>query len=167
MFGPPSYGSYGICIEPSFSTARLCFLDRGMVYAIAHIRGGGEMGRSWYEDHGKFLNKMNTFTDFVDCAQHLVDSGITAPDRMSTEGRSAGGLLMGAVLNMAPQLFKAAVAGVPFVDVMNTMCDPTLPLTVTEWLEWGNPNVKKWYDYMIQYSPYDNVEAKVGVLCSV
>jgi len=122
-----------------------------------------------YEEQGKFLKKMNTFTDFVDCAQHLVDTGVTAPDRLAIEGRSAGGLLMGAVLNMAPQLFRAAVAGVPFVDVMNTMSDPTIPLTVTEWLEWGNPNVRKWYDYMIKYSPYDNVAAKVGeaVTCGV
>lgn len=127
------YGSYGSCMEPDFSSARLPLLDRGMVYAIAHIRGGGEMGREWYEDHGKFLAKLNTFHDFIDCAEHLIANKYTSPSLLATTGRSAGGLLMGTVLNMRPDLFRAAVAGVPFVDLMVTMCDASIPLTVTEW----------------------------------
>jgi oligopeptidase B len=130
-----------------------------MAFAIAHIRGGGEMGRHWYLQ-GKLLHKMNTFTDFVDCAQYLVDKGYTAPDRLTAMGRSAGGLLMGAVVNLRPDLFKAVIAGVPFVDVINTVLDPTIPLTVIEWEEWGNPNKPDEYAYMRAYSPYDNLEAK-------
>ena len=153
------YGSYGVCIDPNFSTSRVSLLDRGMVYAIAHIRGGGEMGRSWYL-HGKLLHKMNTFTDFVDCAQYLVDEGVTASEKLTIMGRSAGGLLMGAVINLRPDLFRGVIAGVPFVDVINTVCDPTIPLTVIEWEEWGNPNQADEYAYMRAYSPYDNVEAQ-------
>mmetsp|Transcript_9927 Transcript_9927/g.10031 ORF Transcript_9927/g.10031 Transcript_9927/m.10031 type:complete len:772 (+) Transcript_9927:26-2341(+) len=152
------YGSYGICVDPSFDFKRISALDRGVVYVVAHIRGGGEMGRGWYEDEGKYLTKMNTFTDFIDCAKELIKSGITSSDRLGIVGRSAGGLLIGAVVNMAPELFKVAVADVPFVDVMNTMSDPTIPLTVTEWEEWGNPNQEKYFDYMLSYSPYDNVK---------
>jgi len=154
------YGSYGACIDPEFSPTRVALLDRGILYAIAHIRGGGEMGRTWYEDEGKYLKKKNTFTDFVSCAEHLIESGVTTASQLGTTGRSAGGLLMGAVLNMAPQLFKCAIAGVPFVDLMNTMCDPSIPLTVGEWEEWGNPNSMKYFGYMLEYSPYDNVAAQ-------
>jgi oligopeptidase B len=152
------YGSYGICIDPSFDAKGISYLDRGMIFAIAHIRGGGEMGRHWYETEGKYLNKMNTFTDFCDCAEFLIKSGYTQPSQLAISGRSAGGLLMGTVLNLRPDLFKAAVAGVPFVDIMVTMCDPSIPLTITEWEEWGNPNEKKYYDYMLSYSPVDNVK---------
>ncbi len=153
------YGSYGASIDPSFSSNRLSLLDRGFVYAIAHVRGGGEMGRSWYEA-GKLLNKKNTFTDFTSCAEHLIDEGYTSTDRLIISGGSAGGLLMGAVANMRPDLFKAVIAKVPFVDIINTMLDPSIPLTVVEYEEWGNPNEKKYYDYIKSYSPYDNVEAK-------
>lgn len=151
------YGSYEICIDPGFQTSILPLLDHGVTYVIAHIRGGGEMGRTWYED-AKYLTKKKTFEDFVSCAQHLVDTKITAPHLMTCEGRSAGGLLMGAVLNMRPDLFKASIAGVPFVDVMNSMCDSTIPLTTGEWEEWGNPNSRKYFDYMLSYSPYENVK---------
>ena len=151
------YGSYGMCVDPGFDARILPYVDRGVVYVIAHIRGGGEMGRYWYEEQGKYLNKRNTFSDFVNCAEHLIDTKITNPEKLACEGRSAGGLLMGAVLNMRPDLFKVAVAGVPFVDIMNTMCDPSIPLTTGEWEEWGNPNESKYYDYMLSYSPYDNV----------
>lgn len=154
------YGSYGINIDPAFDAKLLPYLDRGMLYAIAHIRGGGEMGRGWYEDEGKYLCKRNTFTDFVACAEHLIDEGYTKPEVLAMEGRSAGGLLMGAVLNIRPDLFTVALAGVPFVDVMNTMCDPSIPLTTGEWEEWGNPNEHKYFDYMLSYSPYDNVRAQ-------
>jgi oligopeptidase B len=133
--------------------------DRGVVYAIAHIRGGREMGRKWYED-GKFLKKKNTFTDFVNCAEHLVAEKYTSSEKLAIAGGSAGGLLMGAVANMRPDLFNTVVAHVPFVDVMNTMLDETIPLTVVEYEEWGNPNDKTYFDYMLSYSPYDNVEAK-------
>jgi oligopeptidase B len=154
------YGSYEISIDPTFSIARLNFVDRGMVYAIAHIRGGGEMGRNWYED-GKMLKKRNTFADFIACARHMIDEGWVASDRLAVRGGSAGGLLMGAVANMAPELFNTVVAEVPFVDVVTTMSDETIPLTVTEWEEWGNPrdNADD-YQYMKSYSPYDNVEEK-------
>lgn len=128
-----------------------------MIYAIAHVRGGGEMGRFWFEEQGKYLNKRNTFTDFIACAEFLVEHKYTVPSTLAIEGRSAGGLLMGAVLNMRPDLFNVAVAGVPFVDVMNTMSDPSIPLTTGEWEEWGNPNEHKYFDYMLSYSPYDNV----------
>ncbi len=153
------YGSYGVSIDPRFDPKRLSLLERGFVYAIAHIRGGGELGREWYEQ-GKFLHKMNTFTDFIAAAEHLIQEGYTRPERLAIMGRSAGGLLMGAVTNLRPDLFRAVVAGVPFVDVINTMLDPTIPLTVIEYEEWGNPNDPEFYAYMRSYSPYDNVEAK-------
>lgn len=153
------YGSYGACIDPYFVANRISLLDRGMIYAIAHIRGGGEMGRHWYLQ-GKLKQKLNTFTDFIDCAQFLVDRGITSPERLTAMGRSAGGLLMGAVVNLRPDLFHGVIAGVPFVDVINTVLDPTIPLTVIEWEEWGNPNKLDEYAYMRAYSPYDNLAAK-------
>ncbi|OQR98719.1 serine protease family S09A [Achlya hypogyna] len=153
------YGSYEICIDPTFSATTLPLLDRGVIYVIAHIRGGGEMGRTWYED-AKYLTKAKTFSDFVSCAEHLVATKMTQPSLLTCEGRSAGGLLMGAVLNMRPDLFQAAIAGVPFVDVMNSMCDATIPLTTGEWEEWGNPNEAKYFSYMLSYSPYENVKAQ-------
>ena len=153
------YGSYGHVMSPGFSSSRISLLDRGFVFAIAHIRGGGDGGRLWYEN-GKYLLKKNTFTDFIACAEHLVQEGYSAKDKLVISGRSAGGLLMGAVTNMRPELFRAVVAGVPFVDVINTMMDPTIPLTVTEYEEWGNPNEKEYYDYMASYAPYENVEKK-------
>jgi oligopeptidase B len=154
------YGAYELCTDPSFSIARLSLLDRGMVFAIAHVRGGGEMGRLWYE-HGKLLEKKNTFTDFVVVARHLVDSGVTRTRQLVALGGSAGGLLMGAVANLAPDLFAGILAQVPFVDPLTTILDPSLPLTVTEWDEWGNPLAdKEVYSYMKSYSPYENVEAK-------
>jgi oligopeptidase B len=153
------YGSYGASMDAGFDSRRLGLLDRGLIYAIAHIRGGQEMGRAWY-DQGKFLNKKNTFTDFIACARHLIDEGYTSSDKLAIMGRSAGGLLMGAVVTMAPELFKAAVAGVPFVDVVTTMLDASIPLTITEYEEWGNPNDKEYYDYMLSYSPYDNTMAR-------
>ncbi|WP_280356563.1 S9 family peptidase [Nocardia otitidiscaviarum] len=153
------YGSYEASIDPGFSVARLSLLDRGMVFAVAHVRGGGEMGRLWYE-HGKTLTKKNTFTDFVSCARHLVDTGVTAPDRMIADGGSAGGLLVGAVANLAPELFAGILANVPFVDPLTSILDPSLPLTVIEWDEWGNPLAdKEVYEYMKSYSPYENVAA--------
>jgi oligopeptidase B len=154
-----AYGSYGLGMSATFSSSRLSLLDRGMSYAIAHIRGGDEMGEKWRED-GMLMKKKNTFLDFIDSAQFLVDQKWTSPDRLVIEGGSAGGLLMGAVVNMRPELFRAVHAAVPFVDVMNTMMDPTLPLTVPEYLEWGNPNEKPAYDYMKSYSPYDNLEKR-------
>jgi oligopeptidase B len=153
------YGSYETAIDPSFSAARLSLLDRGFVYAVAHVRGGGEMGRHWYED-GKLLAKRNTFTDFVACAEHLVQEGWTSPACLVARGRSAGGLLMGAVANLRPDLFQAIVAEVPFVDALTTILDETIPLTVIEWEEWGNPNDPAFYEYMKSYSPYDNVEPR-------
>ena len=154
------YGSYEVSIDPTFSSARVSLLDRGVVFAIAHVRGGGELGRQWYEQ-GKFFAKTNTFTDFIAAAQHLVDQGITTPDRLAARGGSAGGLLMGAIANLAPSLFRAIVAEVPFVDCLTTILDETLPLTVTEWEEWGDPvHDPALYEYMRSYSPYDNVEAK-------
>jgi oligopeptidase B len=151
------YGSYEASMDPAFSSARLSLLDRGFVFAIAHIRGGGEMGRRWYLD-GKMQAKRNTFTDFVACARHLVDLGLTVPARLGARGGSAGGLLMGAVVNLAPELFGAVVAEVPFVDALNTILDPTLPLTVTEWEEWGDPlHDPDVYAYMKSYAPYENV----------
>lgn len=155
------YGSYEISIDPAFSVARLSALDRGAVFAVAHVRGGGEMGRGWYED-GKTLTKRNTFTDFVACARHLIDIGWTAPDRLVAEGGSAGGLLMGAVANLAPELFTGIVADVPFVDPLTSILDPELPLTVIEWDEWGNPLTDPAvYEYMRSYSPYENVRKGV------
>ena len=153
------YGSYGILTEPSFSPERVSLLQRGVVFAMAHIRGSADMGRHWYDD-GKLMNKKNTFTDFIACAEHLIAEGYTSADRLAISGGSAGGLLMGAVTNMRPDLFNAVVAHVPFVDVVNTMLDPTLPLTVTEYEEWGNPNEKEAYEYIKSYAPYENVEAK-------
>ncbi|MFQ5490598.1 MAG: S9 family peptidase [Phycisphaerae bacterium] len=153
------YGSYEASMDPTFSLTRVSLLDRGVIYAIAHIRGGGEMGRMWYEN-GKYLHKKNTFTDFIACAEHLIAFHYTNPDKIAIQGGSAGGLLMGAVTNMRPDLFHAVVAQVPFVDVVTTMLDTAIPLTVIEYEEWGNPNVKKYFDYMLTYSPVDNVGAK-------
>ncbi|MBO0722318.1 MAG: S9 family peptidase, partial [Blastocatellia bacterium] len=153
------YGSYGISNDVNFAANRLSLLDRGVIYAIAHIRGGGELGKEWH-DQGKMMAKRNTFTDFIACAEQLVKEKYTSTDRLVITGGSAGGLLMGAVTNMRPDLFKAVVSYVPFVDVMNTMLDNSLPLTVGEYLEWGNPNEKPAYDYMRSYSPYDNIEKK-------
>ena len=153
------YGSYGFSQDARFSSARLSLLDRGFVYAIAHIRGGQEMGRYWYED-GKLLKKKNTFTDFIDCAKFLIAENYTNSSVLFAEGGSAGGLLVGAVANMAPELFKGILAGVPFVDVVTTMLDESIPLTTSEYDEWGNPNDSVYYAYMLSYSPYDNVEAK-------
>ncbi|GAA4489804.1 S9 family peptidase [Rhodococcus olei] len=153
------YGSYESSTDPGFSVARLSLLDRGMVFAVAHVRGGGEMGRRWYED-GKMLSKKNTFTDFVCCARHLVDTGRTTPRLMVADGGSAGGLLMGAVANLAPELFAGILANVPFVDPLTSILDPSLPLTVIEWDEWGNPLADRdVYEYMKSYSPYENVGA--------
>src|SRR5690606_31811924 len=153
------YGSYEISIDPYFSVSRLSYLDRGVVYAIAHIRGGGEMGRSWYEN-GRMEHKHNTFTDFVACADEVVSSGWVATGRLAAEGRSAGGLLMGAVLNMAPEKFRVVHAGVPFVDALTTILDPSLPLTVGEWEEWGNPvESPEVYAMMRTYSPYENIRS--------
>ncbi|MBP6722707.1 MAG: S9 family peptidase, partial [Bacteroidia bacterium] len=153
------YGAYGHTVDPSFSSARLSLLDRGMVYAIAHIRGGGAMGRPWYEA-GRLLQKRNSFTDFIACAEHLIALGITEPRKLAISGGSAGGLLMGAVVNMRPDLFQAVDASVPFVDLMNTMLDASIPLTVIEYDEWGNPNEEEFFKYMLSYSPYDNVKAQ-------
>jgi oligopeptidase B len=153
------YGAYGGSSDPYFSSNRLSLLDRGFVYALAQIRGGGEMGRTWYEQ-GKLLNKKNTFTDFIACAEFLVQERYTSADRLCIEGGSAGGLLIGSVVNLNPGLFRAAIADVPFVDVLNTMLDPTIPLTVTEYEEWGNPNLREYYDYIKSYAPYENVKAQ-------
>ncbi len=152
------YGSYGSNVDATFRSARLSLLDRGFVFAIAHIRGSETLGREWYED-GKLLKKKNTFTDFIDAAEHLISEGYTQSDRLFAEGRSAGGLLMGAVYNLRPDLWKGVLAGVPFVDVVTTMLEPDIPLTSGEWDEWGDPRKKEYYDYMLSYSPYDNVEA--------
>ncbi|MGE5341110.1 MAG: S9 family peptidase [Candidatus Omnitrophota bacterium] len=153
------YGSYGMSTDPTFHASRLSILDRGFIYAIAHIRGGQEMGRQWYED-GKLLKKKNTFTDFIDCAKYLIAEKFTNPSKLFASGGSAGGLLMGAVVNLRPDLFKAVIAEVPFVDVVTTMLDKSIPLTTGEFDEWGNPENKTDYDYMLSYSPYDNVQAK-------
>jgi oligopeptidase B len=151
-----AYGSYGISNDVDFSSNRLSLLDRGVIYAVAHIRGGGELGKEWH-DQGKMMLKKNTFTDFIACAEYLISSGDTTAERLVITGGSAGGLLMGAVANMRPDLFRAIVSYVPFVDVMNTMLDASLPLTVGEYLEWGDPNEKPAYDYMRSYSPYENI----------
>ncbi len=153
------YGSYGNSMEPYFSSVRLSLLDRGFVYAIAHIRGGEEMGRHWYED-GKLLKKINTFNDFIDCGEYLIDQKYTSKGQLYAMGGSAGGLLMGAISNMRPDLWNGIVSAVPFVDVITTMLDETIPLTTGEYDEWGNPNDKEYYDYIKSYSPYDNLEAK-------
>ncbi len=155
-----AYGAYEMSYDPAFSIARLSLLDRGAAFAIAHVRGGGEMGRRWY-DAGKLEHKQNTFSDFVACARHLVDAGWTTHDRLVGEGASAGGLLIGAVANQAPEVFAGLVAGVPFVDALTSMLDASLPLTVTEYEEWGNPEADPAaYDTIAAYSPYDNVGAQ-------
>ena len=154
-----SYGSYGITMDTYFSSTRLSLLDRGFVYAIAHIRGGEDLGRQWYED-GKLLKKKNTFTDFIDCSKFVINENYTSPEHLYAEGGSAGGLLMGVVVNEAPELYNGVIAQVPFVDVITTMLDDSIPLTTGEYDEWGNPNNKKYYDYMLSYSPYDNVKAQ-------
>ncbi|NHN25168.1 S9 family peptidase [Flavobacterium jejuense] len=154
-----AYGSYGASMDPYFSTTRLSLLDRGFIYAIAHIRGGEDLGRQWYED-GKLLKKKNTFTDFIDCSKFVIAEKYTSPEHLYAEGGSAGGLLMGAIVNMAPELYNGVIAQVPFVDVVTTMLDDTIPLTTGEYDEWGNPNEKESYDYMKSYSPYDNVVAQ-------
>jgi oligopeptidase B len=146
-------------MDPGFSVTTVSLLDRGMAYAIAHIRGGQEMGRRWYED-GKLLKKKNTFTDFIDVTEFLVKEGYAAPDRVAAHGGSAGGLLMGAIANMAPDKYRVILSQVPFVDVVTTMLDPSIPLTTNEYDEWGNPEQKPFYDYIVTYSPYDNLEAK-------
>jgi oligopeptidase B len=151
-----AYGSYGYSMDPYFSSIRLSLLDRGFIYAIAHIRGGEDLGREWY-DNGKLLKKRNTFTDFIDCSQYVIAQGYTSPQHLYAQGGSAGGLLMGAIVNMAPQLYHGVIAQVPFVDVVTTMLDDSIPLTTGEYDEWGNPNDKEYYDYMKSYSPYDNV----------
>jgi oligopeptidase B len=160
------YGSYGISNDPAFMRTAVPLMDRGIAIAVAHIRGGGELGRDWYEKMGKYTTKMNTFHDFIDVAESLVATGWTQPNCLAITGRSAGGLLMGAVLNMRPDLFRCVVAGVPFVDVLTSMCDPSIPLTTGEWLEWGNPNEEVYYEYMSQYSPMENItsSAKPDVL---
>ena len=154
-----AYGSYGSTIDPYFSTVRLSLLDRGFVYAIAHIRGGQYLGRHWYED-GKLLKKKNTFTDFIDCSKYLIENNYTSPEHLYAMGGSAGGLLVGAVVNMAPELYHGVIAAVPFVDVVTTMLDDSIPLTTGEYDEWGNPHEKEYYDYMKSYSPYDNIKAQ-------
>lgn len=154
-----AYGSYGYSMDPSFSSVRLSLLDRGFAFAIAHIRGGQEMGRQWYED-GKLLKKKNTFYDFIDCGKYLVENNYTSPEHLYAQGGSAGGLLMGAVVNMEPGLWNGVIAGVPFVDVINTMLDESIPLTTGEFDEWGNPKIAEYYEYIKTYSPYDNVTAQ-------
>ncbi len=153
------YGAYGISSDPDFSSTRLSLLDRGFIFAIAHIRGGQEFGRQWYED-GKLFNKKNTFTDFISCSEFLIKNNYTNKEYLFAVGGSAGGLLMGSVINMRPDLFKGVVAAVPFVDVLTTMLDENIPLTTGEYDEWGDPNIKDFYEYILSYSPYDNVERK-------
>lgn len=150
------YGSYGSITSTAFSAPRISLLNRGFIFAVAHIRGSGDMGEQWYQD-GKYLKKKNTFTDFISCGEYLISQNYTNPDKMAAIGGSAGGLLMGAVANMKPEIFQSIIAKVPFVDVINTMLDPNLPLTVTEYEEWGDPNEKEYFDYMLSYSPYENV----------
>jgi oligopeptidase B len=154
-----AYGSYGHSMDPTFSSVRLSLLDRGFIFAIAHIRGGEDLGRAWYEN-GKLLTKKNTFTDFIDCSKFVIAQKYTSPEHLYAEGGSAGGLLMGAIVNMAPELYHGVIAQVPFVDVITTMLDDSIPLTTGEYDEWGNPNDKQYYDYMKSYSPYDNVTAQ-------
>lgn len=155
-----AYGSYGHTIDPYFSTVRLSLLDRGFVYAIAHVRGGEYLGRKWYEE-GRLLNKMNTFTDFIDCSKYLIERNYTSAGHLYASGGSAGGLLMGAIVNLCPEIYHGVIAAVPFVDVLTTMLDDTIPLTTGEYDEWGNPNEKEYYDYMKSYSPYDNVSQRL------
>jgi oligopeptidase B len=152
-----AYGSYGHSMDATFSSTRLTLLDRGFIFAIAHIRGGEDLGRQWYED-GKLLKKKNTFTDFIDCSKFVIEQKYTSPEHLYAEGGSAGGLLMGVIVNLAPELYHGIIAQVPFVDVITTMLDESIPLTTGEYDEWGNPNVKKYYNYMASYSPYDNVK---------
>jgi oligopeptidase B len=154
-----AYGSYGASMDAYFSSIRLSLLDRGFIFAIAHIRGGEDLGREWY-DNGKLLKKKNTFTDFIDCSKYVIEQKYTSPQHLYAEGGSAGGLLMGAIVNMAPELYNGVIAQVPFVDVITTMLDDSIPLTTGEYDEWGNPNDKEYYDYMKSYSPYDNVKAQ-------
>jgi oligopeptidase B len=154
-----AYGSYGFSTDPAWSTTVTSLLDRGMVYAVAHIRGGQEMGRAWY-DQGHLLAKKNSFTDFIDVTRHLVAQGYAAKGRVAAQGGSAGGLLMGGIMNMAPEDYGVVIAQVPFVDVVTTMLDASIPLTTNEYDEWGNPATREYYDYMLSYSPYDNVAAK-------
>jgi len=154
-----AYGSYGSTIDPYFSSARLSLLDRGFIFAIAHVRGGEYLGRTWYEG-GKLMEKKNTFTDFIDCSKYLIEQKYTSAEHLYASGGSAGGLLMGAIVNMNPELYNGVIASVPFVDVITTMLDDSIPLTTGEYDEWGNPNEKEYYDYMKSYSPYDNVVAK-------
>ena len=154
-----AYGSYGSTVDAYFVSHRLSLLDRGFAVAIAHIRGGSMMGRQWYED-GKMFKKKNTFQDFVDCSKFLIEEQYTSPEHLYAQGGSAGGLLMGAIVNMNPELYNLVIAAVPFVDVVSTMSDPSIPLTSNEWDEWGDPREKDSYDYMLSYSPYDNVEEK-------
>ena len=161
------YGSYGVSNDPAFSREDVPLMDRGVVVCVAHVRGGGEMGRQWYETQGKYLRKKNTFFDFVDVASALVEKGLTRPEKLAITGRSAGGLLVGASINLAPHLFKCAVAAVPFVDVMVSMCDASIPLTTGEWEEWGNPNEMKFFPYMLSYSPMENVGARSSSEASV
>ena len=152
-----AYGSYGSTIDPGFSTTRLSLLDRGFAFAIAHVRGGEYMGRKWY-DNGKMLHKKNTFTDFIACSQFLIEEGMTSEKHLYAYGGSAGGLLMGVIVNEAPQFYKGVIAAVPFVDVVTTMLDESIPLTTSEYDEWGNPNNEEYYHYIKSYSPYDNVK---------
>jgi len=154
-----AYGSYGSTTDPSFSSIRLSLLNRGFVYAIAHVRGGEYLGRQWYEN-GKLLSKLNTFHDFIDCSKYLIEQQYTSNKHLYAYGGSAGGLLVGAVINMNPELYHGVLAAVPFVDVVTTMLDDTIPLTTGEYDEWGNPNVLEYYNYMKSYSPYDNIEAQ-------
>ena len=154
-----SYGSYGSSSDVNFSASMYSLIDRGFLFAIAQIRGGSDLGEQWYED-GKLLNKKNTFTDFIACSEHLIDAGYTSPEKLTAMGGSAGGLLMGAVVNERPDLYQAIVSQVPFVDVINTMLDDTLPLTTGEYEEWGNPNEEEYYNYILSYSPYDNIKAQ-------
>ena len=153
MYG---YGSYGATIDAFFSSARFSLLDRGFVFAIGHIRGGSDLGREWYEN-GKMLQKKNTFTDFIACAEHLIKEGYTSKEKLAIQGASAGGLLVGACVTMRPDLFKAAICKVPFVDVVTTMSDPTIPLTTLEYDQWGNPEDREYFEYMMSYSPYNNL----------
>jgi oligopeptidase B len=152
------YGAYGAMLDPDFTSNRISLLDRGFVYAIAHIRGSTALGREWYED-GKILKKKNSFTDFIASAEHLIQEGFTSKEKLAIMGVSAGGLLVGACMTMRPDLYKAVIAKVPFVDVINSMSDPTIPLTTHEYDEWGNPENKEQYEYMLSYSPYDNIKA--------
>jgi oligopeptidase B len=152
------YGAYGSTLDAEFTPNRISLLDRGFVYAIGHIRGSSALGREWYED-GKVFNKKNSFTDFIACAEHLIREGLTSKEKLSIMGVSAGGLLVTACMTMRPDLYKAVIAKVPFTDVINSMSDPTIPLTTHEYDEWGNPAIKEQFDYMMSYSPYDNVRA--------